>query len=499
MGFSHETWFVIPDKYFTEGQFAKTMDTLRHLPNSRISAYDPPDGDAPLFSTTFFPSPVIDGIDTYGFSAISNPHEEEEDLFSSSLPFGVLALYTEGKQFYESELLTEAYIELLCKIFVGMGAVYASGGSEYDFEEACSLATLVETTGGLHIFSEEMVDAIGEDIILGSGFSTVLEGVTIIRTDENEIYGGDFGRLSEVLAKVGEILCVDHEGQSEEKTPVQTQVDKDRGQEVTRENYGELRYSPYAPFTLLYCRDSTDMRTASAGFFHDLMAFDASEELPEDELWLRPDKLDQLADRLAYGEKIITRFKRSYTVPPTHLHSARVEMAALAGIPGQPSCGPIYEREGAISLFLGSSWSNLDGLHGVEGVTLMLQVLQLISKHFRPIYGMGVGAFSIFVDSANQQVIPESRIWPVNVFDLDALGHEFEGRLREFYLDNADRWMLADLHGRTVVLCAGDPKSIDPVQYEEATTSILGDIQDLSGHITAHLLGPDPGKGGGSL
>jgi hypothetical protein len=130
---------------------------------------------------------------------------------------------------------------------------------------------------------------------------------------------------------------------------------------------------------------------------------------------------------------------------------------------------------------------------------MLLQELQLVVKHFRPVHGLGMRGLEGFNSAClHQGIAPDSRIWPINVFDLNVLGHEFEVRLKEYWTENADRWMLQTLHDRTVVLMAYDPDKQDDVMYDEATRAIIGEMGNLSGPIDAHLLGSyyNPGVGG---
>ena len=358
----------------------------------------------------------------------------------------------------------------------------------------------------------------------------MVDTATIVRTNEEDIYGGAFGKLGSVLDRVGEILGIEQEEAPEPPPSSYTPAFPDRFVGDTRVEYKgleerykdhvsdepvkidvrgisppaapearckELQYSSYAPFFLLYCREVTDIRSASGSFLRDLLTFDASEQAPEDGYWLRPDRVDQLVDRLMQGEMTIFKFDRSFTIPPTHRQTMQVYMAVVGGLPDLASYGPIYEREGATSVFIGISWGNLGTLNGIEGLTLTLQVLALFAKHFRPVLGFGLPGFKGFMDLANEGVSPESQIWPVNVFDLDILGHEFEARLRDFYVKNADRWMLQDLYRRTVALMAYDPENRDMSLYEMATRSIFGDLPDLSGPINSYLLGSYLDLGGG--
>lgn len=471
MSVTHVAWFIVPEKNMTGGRFAALMESFRDLPNSIIHEYRPDDPDEPLFSSGPYTSPVIDGFDLYTFDSST----AYDSRYESNIPKGIdiFSVATEGKQFFDDDARSDAYVSILGRFFSGLGAIYAVGGSEYSFEDFDSIKDLKKVVDGVHIFSDELVEIVGRKKIESLGRTEEIEGGLILRTSENDIYGPDID-----VAKVRTVL-------NKIWKEVEVLTSKDF-KKFPESKYQDISF-PRGGFAWFIHKVDFDVRTAARGFFEELLTLDVSEEEHTGGIWLRPDRIDHLIEDFAIGKSARVRLEIAISEPSIKPMNTVPSILITSGLPGVKIYGAQYEREDALSVLLDLERSFLFP---------SLITLGLYCKHFRPVYGMGHNMLDVLHSRSGRQPIPESRIWPVNIFNLDIFDKAFEERLLEYWTENADRWMLKYLDNRTVALIAIGLESYEIPDYDEATRAIFGDKKDLTGPINACLQGPYNHSGG---
>jgi len=472
MSLTHYTWFIVPEENMTGGRFAALMESFRDLPNSIIHEYKPDDPEERLFASGPYTSPVIDGFDLYTFDSSTT----YDSRYESNVPKGVdiFSVATEGKQFLNDAARSDAYVSILGRFFSGLGAMYAVGGSEYSFEEFDSIMDLKKVVEGVHIFSDGLVEIVGRKKIEGLGRTEDIEGGLILRTSVDDIYGvvDDETKFKTILNKIWK--------------EVQVLSSKDF-KKFPESKYNDIPF-PSGRFAWFIHRGDLDVREASRGYYEELLTLDASEEEQRRGKWLIPEDIDKLVEDVGSGKCVVARLSIAYSEPLVKPATIGPSVLVTAGLPGVKTYGAWYERESAVTVLL-----NL-----TADMFPSLTALRLYVKHFRPIYGMGHDGLDVMHSRTGSRVLPESRIWPINVFDLDVFGSEFEKRIVAFWTENADRWMLKYLADRTVALITIPSNELEIPDLEEATRSIFGDMMDLSHPIKGSLQGGSHYTGGGA-
>jgi hypothetical protein len=145
---------------------------------------------------------------------------------------------------------------------------------------------------------------------------------------------------------------------------------------------------------------------------------------------------------------------------------------------GDPSYGDPFDRHGMVSLILMdyNSYINHDKQRSVN---FWFNDVDIIIEHFEPFYGFGHIQFNRWCDNYNRIPPPEIRIWPYNLFNLEAYPSGLKGRLEDFIEDNAHEWDLRYIGDNMVELRTKDLRRKETDIGHDITWAILGEGDEI--------------------
>lgn len=113
-----------------------------------------------------------------------------------------------------------------------------------------------------------------------------------------------------------------------------------------------------------------------------------------------------------------------------------------------------------------------------EQVKGFIELVTIFNNHFNIIFGMGYRDFNQWWDSSYDNPLPETRVWPYNMYDLSSYPEDLKERLKAFSRSNDD-WTLKIIEDRTAIFYMNDLTRWEHEVDPEVTRAILGEGDDL--------------------
>jgi len=108
-----------------------------------------------------------------------------------------------------------------------------------------------------------------------------------------------------------------------------------------------------------------------------------------------------------------------------------------------------------------------------------LAVVEEFVLAFRPTFGFGCREFNRWCEERGSMPPPETRLWPVTIFDVSAYPRELATRLATLVVERGDEWSLT-VCGRSHVVLAHKPLDVAGVDVDpSATEAVLGTGADV--------------------
>jgi hypothetical protein len=200
---------------------------------------------------------------------------------------------------------------------------------------------------------------------------------------------------------------------------------------------------------------------------------------------------------LVSEERVNSYLKTGYINISKHLEPTETEYEvyltingiSYAGLPDQSfSFAPQLYREGMVSMTL-SDYNGYLKYYGPRAEELFFELIGKYIETFRPVYGFGHVQFNKWCNDHDTWPPPETRIWPYNLFNLEAYPPELRGRLVDFHEENGEEWELRFIGDEMAELRKPDTmvkvKDVKP----KVTQAILGEGDEL---LTPNVGYPPP-------
>lgn len=191
MSYSMKAVFIVPHEYMTEERFELLLDDLRALPSSMIPYSNPTQPDAPLFTETSRFWDVMTNSVPVSMGGSTNPNPEYEDPLQLPTGFERLIVWVSESSMLGMPEQHDRLLGVLKKVFIKMNAEYCVTLHELDLAvEIMPWEEFRTLLGGVHIFSQRLVDAIAQDRLSNlAPDSGLLDGGIWLRFQEEYFYG----------------------------------------------------------------------------------------------------------------------------------------------------------------------------------------------------------------------------------------------------------------------------------------------------------------------
>jgi len=464
LGFFYEIWFLVRTKDMTESNFKRAMDSLRELPRSRIDQYEPEDPSAPLFTTGSFDSPIIGGVDTYGFTA-TTPYDYDERFRP---PPGLDALILSIHQATATEPDNmETILEAMKRIFVAMNAIYAILATEFDFERVSSVKDLRKVLSGAYLLSDELVEAVGRQRLDSLCETGPLTGGLWLRFGEAFVYGIPKEKHNATRKVLNDIWSKLPILSTEEKRPKISKKDLP---------YNSLGTDGSFPFMLVFVPDEFQSQESVGDFFRSFPNVEEFRYSHEPGKVLRDHH--SLTKRFLDGKRIDLAVSVPLDDSGRISATSHISMQILSGTKKEKSFGPEFERPGLTAIHV--NFYVFSREHHRDYHTAMLQILTAVAKSFHPLFGFGSQSGSyIFGSDVLKKKPPERQLWPRNIYDASAYDETLRGNVRAFWRQNILRWCMRTIDERYIVLLCNDIQ-LEPIKIgPEAASQVLGEGLDI--------------------
>lgn len=140
--------------------------------------------------------------------------------------------------------------------------------------------------------------------------------------------------------------------------------------------------------------------------------------------------------------------------------------------------GPSFDRENMVSLYIQDYYSK-SAYKTPSYVEAFFHYFDLFVSHFQPIFAFGHIDFNKWCDTHYKSPPPEIRVWPYNLYNLNAYDVTLKDHLDLFFESHKDTWSMRRITDGIIELRVKDLYTPESEIGPEVTYALLGQGDNL--------------------
>lgn len=474
MGWSVMGLWIIPFENLTEKRFSDTMKSLLDLPRTEVYDYEPDHPYAALFSTVHL---SYEGVLIHGlWMNFYSPGKPGEGIYGIRMPkhLGMLEASWNKWDISIEEPYGEMFTTTMARIAEGMGAIYGTYTTEFEFEDDMTFEDFWKIGYAYRFLSWPLVEYVGRDRFKNMGDIVEVDNGFAIKLN------GEFASdIDNVVREIWEGMDIFHGELVESiRDNAEPEVQKQEigSEHLVRPKTFDLVASKDTPFFVCYYPLENHTLERYLHFFEERSTLE--QETNDTEYKDQQSAVKKAAEDLFGNHEISTFFSSPLTRPVIKKGRGRegqqVEIQLISGIPGGTEAEGRLSKLGLVTAMITTSkfgWP----FHELE----FLKGISLFAKHLEPIYGFGGPDLLAFSRLKTKGTPPENRLWPINLWR----GHkEDDGRLstiNEYYSERPDRWMSLSPDPLSIILVNNDLNLKYMEIMDKRTRAFCRDVSDI--------------------